>query len=378
MTEYQNDISTDLNLDSGADSGVLEIRLSSLVRNYQIMAKKSGKAATAAVVKADAYGLGLENIVPQLIAAGCASFFVANLNEAINCRRFAPAADIYVFSGFVGQQADLFLSENIIPCLNSLRQIKMWQAACAQLGKPLPAAINIDTGFNRLGLDEGETMSLSEDTELFSGWSLKLIMSHLACGDNPEHPMNNAQRERFLNAAALLPEAPKSLANSAGIFLGETFHFDLTRCGISLYGGAAQGSETALETVISVYGHILQIKNISIGETVGYGATYVAQSEQTIAIVSVGYADGFLRASGHAHAPFALAHVKNMPAPIIGRVSMDLLAIDITNIDTSLETGDRVELLGANSLVDKVASQAGTISYELLTGLGNRYKRICL
>ena len=378
MTEFQNDISTNTVSDVSNAMGRLEINRSALAHNYETMSQKSGAAHTAAVVKANAYGLGLENVIPTLISHGCEAFFVANLVEAISLRQHAPKADIYIFNGYTGEDIDIFKSENFFPCLNSLHQLILWQTECQKLGAALPACLNIDTGFNRLGLCEADIMTLSETNDLWNGWTLSLIMSHLACADTPTHPMNQAQRERFLNMTAMLPPAPRSLANSAGVLLGTDFHFDLTRCGISLYGGAPQSTDTALESVVSLYGYILQIKEVSKGDTVGYGATYIVESEQKIAIVSVGYADGFLRSTGHANPPYALAHINEQPAPIIGRISMDLLAIDITSIKDQIKPGTMVELLGKTSLIDAVASQAGTISYELLTGLGNRYKRICL
>ncbi len=342
------------------------------------------------MVKANAYGLGIEEVVPALTAAGCTQFFVAQLQEALACRAKAPDSLIYCFNGYIETDAEIYRTHQIRPCLTSLAQVTQWQKFSSRQDTPLAAALYIDTGFNRLGLNDADLAEIAQNPALFDGWDLALIMSHLACGDRPDHPMNAAQREQFKSACAQLPKAPQSLANSAGILLGDAYHGDVVRCGIGLYGGAPADRNTAQNPVISVEGHILQLRDISAGDSVGYGADYIASHDQRIAIVAAGYADGYLRRAGRGTPPFAQAHIDGHPVPIIGRVSMDLLAIDITHLPDALaakiapaaEASSQpardcplVELIGPHSRIDDVAAAAGTISYELLTRIGNRYKR---
>lgn len=374
MTNSQRDISTDISALSGEDSVRLTINLSALKENFRAMQAKSPSAITSAVVKANAYGLGIAQVVPALLSVGCEVFFVATLAEALTCRTHAPDAHIYCFNGYNSKDDEAYRSYRVRPCLSSLAQIADWQKACAKNGNAA-AAVHIDTGFNRLGLDGRDLMSLHETPALFDGWQLSLIMSHLACADIAEHPMNAAQLERFRDALLFLPKAPASLANSGGVWLGPDYHFDLTRCGISLYGGAPQTSDTALTTVVTAHAHILQCRDITAGESIGYGAQFVAERDMRIAIISVGYADGFLRAAGRSAPPFTHVYLHDFPAPIIGRVSMDMLAIDISELP-HITCGNEVEFIGANAKIDDLAKGAGTIAYELLTRLGNRYKRV--
>ena len=371
------------------DSAWLEINLTALRNNYSTMKNHCPTAQASAVVKSNAYGLGVDVVVPALFSEGCRQFFVATLDEAITLNNIVKSLPqnieddalrpvrIYVLNGLFAQDAGTYLEYGILPCLNSLEQIQLWQSACHRHGAPAPAAVYVDTGFNRLGLDEANIESLRNETAPFEGWHLELIMSHLACGDTPDHPMNRAQLERFHNALTALPEAPASLANSAGVWLGSDYHFDLTRCGISLYGGAAsQLPDTILEPVASVFAHILQLRVIAIGESVGYGADFVAQNDMRIAILSIGYGDGIIRQAGRSQPGFAHVFVAGHAVPIIGRISMDLLAIDVSEIEAKLETGMAVEIFGPNASIDSLAEISQTISYELLTRLGTRYKRI--
>lgn len=374
MKKSLSDISTDIMALSGRDSARLVINCAALKNNFSMMRDKSGNAETAAVVKSNAYGIGLEHAVAALLDAGCKVFFVATLGEALQCRHYAPAARIICFNGYSADDDAFYRRHKIEPCLTQLAHIKAWQTACATAGAA-PAVLHIDTGFNRLGLDPSELESLLQDQNLFSGWELSLIMSHLACADVPDHPMNKAQLERFRDALARLPKAPASLANSGGIWLGAPYHFDLTRCGISLYGAAAQDAATALDTVVEVFAHIVQIREISAGETIGYGASFTASHNMRIGIVSAGYADGINRAAGHSHPPFGRVYVGDQPAEIIGRISMDLMAIDLTNHASDIAPGQSVEIMGKNASIDALANSANTIAYELLTKLGNRYKR---
>ncbi len=374
MKKSPSDISTDLLSVSGRDSARLTIDLAALQNNYRRMSEKSGTAETAAVVKSNAYGIGLERAVPALLSAGCEVFFVATLAEALHCRQLAAQVKIICFNGYSKADDALYRRHSIWPCLTSLAHVGDWQAACQRHGSH-PAVLHLDTGFNRLGLDQVELENLIAQPALFTGWELGLIMSHLACADTPDHAMNKAQLERFRDALARLPQAPASLANSGGIWLGPAYHFDLTRCGISLYGAAAQDAATALSTVVEVFAHIVQIRDIAAGETIGYGAGYTASQDMRIGIISVGYADGISRAAGRSAPPFGRAYVAGQSVDIIGRISMDLMAIDLTNLTETVELGQEVEIIGRNASIDVLAKSANTIAYELLTKLGSRYKR---
>ncbi len=382
MKDFQNAISTSP-ATSGDDGATLTINLTHLKNTYQFFQHQAPSAIVAAVVKADAYGLGIDKVVPSLVDAGCQQFFVAQVSEALACRQHAPDAIIYCFNGYCARDAEIYIDHHIRPCLTSLDHIRQWQNLAQKHGALLPAALYLDTGFHRLGLGDSELTDLLETPSLFEGWELALIMSHLACADRPEHPMNAAQLERFRDACQALPQAPRSLANSAGILLGDAFHGDIVRCGIGLYGGAPREGGSAQKPVVTIEAHILQIRDISAGDTVGYGADYVATREQKIAIVAAGYADGYLRQAGQGTPPFAYAHILGHPVPVIGRISMDLLAVDITDLPAELgdkikpnsADGPKVELVGANSRIDDVAKASGTIAYELLTHIGNRYKR---
>ncbi len=374
MKKSPSDISTDLASVSGRDSARLTIDLAALQNNFRTMREKSGSAQTAAVVKSNAYGIGLAQAVPALRAAGCEVFFVATLAEALQCRQLADDAKIICFNGYSKDDDAIYRRHSIWPCLTSLEHVKDWQTACQKHGAA-PAVLHLDTGFNRLGLDQVELESLIASPEVFTGWELGLIMSHLACADTPDHPMNKAQLERFRDALARLPKAPASLANSGGIWLGSGYHFDLTRCGISLYGAAAQDTATALETVVKVFAHIVQLRNIVAGDTVGYGAGFTASRGMRIGIISAGYADGINRAAGRANPPFGKVHIAGQTVDIIGRISMDLMAVDLTDHPHNIELGQEVEIIGPNAPIDALAKAANTIAYELLTKLGSRYKR---
>ena len=355
------------------DNGTLEIDIAALVENYRIMDTQSGEAQAAAVVKADAYGLGIDAVVPALCAAGCKAFFVAHAQEGAHVRSRAPDADIYVLNGLIVDAYAFYIEHRLIPCLIDPAQIRAWNRYCAAHA-PQKAALYLETGFNRLGITLADIMTLT--SEDFAHFELALIMSHLACAEHTQHKMNPAQLELFHTMCALLPSAPTSLANSSGVFLGSEYHFDMTRCGIALYGGlACMDTDCALQPVVSLSAHILAIREITVGETVGYGADFTASAPMSIAIISAGYGDGILRASGHAAPPFTDIYINEHPVPIIGRVSMDSFVVDITNIPPP-QIGTCVELLGAHANLAQIAAQCGTIAHELLTRLGKRYQTI--
>lgn len=361
---------------SALDGGQVTINLAALRDNYLTMKDKSGAAETACVVKADAYGLGLEQVAPVLYAAGCRSFFVAQSREALDLRALLPDVVIYVLNGLPTGAAAAFAAANLRPCLISLAQIKAWQAYCLTEKTALPAALFIDTGFNRLGLSEADVADLAQSSDYFNGWTMSLIASHLACSDEAENPMNRAQLERFLHMRQQLPTAPASLANSGGVILGEAYLFDMTRPGISLYGGSANGDDTALKPVVHLHAPLLQTRSLSIGDTVGYGASFTAPHDMQIGIVGLGYGDGFMRHFGDRPHSRASLMIDGQPAPILGRVSMDSLAIDLTDFAILPAVDTMVEVFGQHQTIDKLAENGQTISYELLTSLGSRYNRI--
>ncbi len=354
----------------------LTVDLGALGENYQTMRDKSAGAETAAVVKADAYGLGLAHVVPELLNAGTRVFFVAQEEEGHALRALTPDADIYVLNGLPPGAAADFAAAALRPCLISLDQISEWQTFC-RTTQAHPACVFVDTGFNRLGLDETDLLALHADPTHFDGWTLALIASHLACADNPEHPMNRAQLEKFRYARDLLPPAPASLANSGGVLMGADFCFDMTRIGISLYGGSPHANHTtALSCVVRLDAPILQTRTLGEGDTVGYGATFTAAHDMTIGIVGLGYGDGVLRSLGSRDAGLVRVAIDGHDVPIVGRVSMDTLAVDLTDLDEMASPGDMVEIFGPNNPIDRLATQGQTLSYELLTGLGGRYNRI--
>jgi alanine racemase len=362
--------------------GVLVIDLDALTRNYAKLRAITAPAECAAVAKGDGYGLGAERIAPALFAAGCRTFFVATLAEAVRLRGALPGgATIFVLDGlFPGSGAE-FAAAGLQPVLGSLGEIEEWAALCRTQGTPLPAAIHVDTGMNRLGLKAAERLALASRPELLAAFPVSLAMSHLACADTPEHPKNDAQRLDFLAFAGSLGNLrPRlSLANSAGVFLGPDFRFDVVRPGIALYGGNPFASRVnPMEPVISLYGRIAQLGDAEAGETIGYGAALTLKRRMRYITVSTGYADGYFRQLGSAdsHAG-ALGHLADWPLPILGRVSMDLIMFDVTDIPPQLaQRGGFVELIGPRFTVDQAAALAGTIGYEILTSLGPRYHRI--
>ena len=355
--------------------GRVTIDLGALADNWRSLAKRAENAATGAVVKGDGYGIGLEVAARTLAEAGCQTFFVALPEEGFRLREAVRDATIYVLDGLMPGSATALARARLRPVLGSWPEIEEW-AAYRKSGGQGSAAIHVDTGMNRLGLTLGEARRLSQAGNLLTVIAPDLLMSHLAAADTPAHPHNRKQLTAFRAVRVLLPGIPASLANSAGIFLGNDYHFDLVRPGIALYGGAAvDGIPLPTRTVVTLEARILQIRDARQGEQVGYGAAETLGRQSRIAIVAAGYADGYHRRAG-SNDTRAGAHVflRGRNAPLVGRVSMDLIAIDVTGIDGA-ERGDWVELFGNNVPVDQVARHADTIGYELLTGLGRRYER---
>lgn len=357
--------------------GRLTIDLSALAGNWIRLRDRSRPADCAAVVKGDGYGIGLERAADTFWNAGCRTFFVALPEEGMRLREVLPEATIYVLNGlFRGAEAD-YREAKLIPVLGSPGEIEDWGRFARSVERELPAAIHVDTGMNRLGLTLAEAEDFS-GVEMEPGVAPKLLVSHLACADTPEHPLNDRQLEAFRAAKALYPDIPASLANSAGVLAGGDFLFDLVRPGIALYGGRAQSSgANPMAPVVTLEARVLQIRQVQPDETVGYGGIGSLDAPGRVAIVSVGYADGLLRNAGERHdGPGATAWIAGHRLPYIGRVSMDLIAVDVSAVPEHLvQRGSWVELFGPHVALDEVANVAGTIGYEFLTDLSSRYAR---
>jgi alanine racemase len=353
---------------------VLTIDLDAVVANWGKLQRMVEPALCAAVVKADAYGLGADRVAPALAAAGCRSFYVAQLDEGTALRRYLPAAEIAVFDGVLpGTEAE-FAQHRLVPVLNGLEQIERW-AGFARGSRELPAILHLDTGLNRLGLSPGDVERLAEEPRRLAGLTLHAVISHLACADRPADPMNTAQLESFRRLHARLPPARASVASSSAIFLGPAFHLDEVRPGAALYGiRPLPNQANPMAQVIALHAQILQVREVDSPMTVGYGATHRVRRPSRIATVGVGYADGYFRALSNR----SLGFIGDHPAPLVGRVSMDLITLDVTDVPAGLaRPGARVELVGPHRALDQIAADAGTIDYEILTslGMGRRFHR---
>lgn len=344
----------------------LTVRLGAIAANWRTYRRLAGPCTVAAVVKADAYGLGADRVAPALAACGCDSFFVARLEEGIVLRAVLPQARIFVLDGAEADAVPALISHRLTPVLNSLAQVAAWSAAARVSRASLDAVLHVDTGMNRLALPGEELSLLAADAKTrLSGLNLVLVMSHLACGDEPDNAMNQRQLSRFRQALAMLPPAPASLAASHGAMLGLDYHFDLVRPGVALYGANPKpGAQNLMQTAAVLTGKVLQVRRIDSGESVGYAATFHAKRPTMLATVALGYADGIPRAlSNRGFAVLGGARV-----PIVGRVSMDLLTLDVTDM-ADVRPGDTAELLGDTATLGEVAEAAQTNEYEILTRL---------
>jgi len=356
--------------------GILTIDLAAIVANWRELARRAAPAQCAAVVKADGYGCGIEPVTAALAKAGCTTYFVATLAEARQARAVAPQAAIYVLAMLPGTLA-AFAQGNFRPVIGSAEELAEWEAFRAS-GWRGTAALHIDTGMNRLGLSTEDVAQL-DTRSLARRAGLDLLMSHFACSEEPSHPLNAKQMADFREVRDLFPGVPGSLANSSGIFLGPDAHHDLVRPGVALYGAnPTPGHLNLMRAVARLEGRIVQLRDVEVGDTVGYGAIWTARRPARLAIVAVGYADGLPRAASASDAkPGAEAVVAGRPCPLAGRVSMDLLAVDVTDLaEDKVRRGDTVALLDDTIGVDDLASHAGTIAYEVLTNLGRRYHRV--
>lgn len=368
--------SADMNciLDGSLAGGVLRIDLSAVRHNYGTLARAAAPARCGAVVKADAYGLGAAAVAPVLYGSGCRDFFVAHAAEGLALRpRLAPDATIFVLNGIQPGGEPACAGGGLTPVLNSPEQAHRWAAEAAGRGLRLPAALQLDSGMSRLGMMPADLDGFLAREDLPRRLDLRLVMSHLACADEPDHPANAAQRRSFAALAERFPGARLSLANSGGILLGPGFTHDLARPGLALYGvSPTPGRDIGLRPMITLQARVIQVRAIPAGTAVGYGATFVAPAPMRVATVAVGYADGWPRhlsgVGGAYHGSTRL--------PILGRVSMDSMTVDATALpDGTLTLGSLVELIGPHQSLDAVAAEAGTIAYEILTRLGRRYAR---
>lgn len=351
--------------------GLLTIDLDAVARNYQTLVESAAPGDCGAVVKADAYGLGVEPVARTLHAAGCRHFFVANFLEGQQLRKLVTDAGIYILNGPEPGEERALRDARLVPVLNSLAQARRWVEHGATKGDAV--AIHIDTGMSRLGLSAGEVEVLSRDADLLGALDVALVMTHLACADEPEHALNEEQLARFDTLRALLPDARTCVGNSAGVLSSSRYAGDLARAGVALYGGNPFSDRpNPMATVARLYSPILQVREIEAPVSVGYGATYRVQPPARLATVGAGYADGYPRSLGN----WGRAYLGGVEVPVIGRVSMDMLTVDVSEVAPDIAVpGAMVELMGDHISIDALASAAGTISYEILTRLGRRWSR---
>jgi alanine racemase len=353
----------------------LAVDLDAVVANWKMLASRVAPARTAAVVKADAYGLGMAAVAPALAHAGCDTFFVALPDEGQVLRALLDTPDIYVFVGVLSDaDAEIMVANRLMPVLNDRGQIERLAAIARARSTRLSCAIHIDTGMNRLGLSARETAALIEDPAPLAALDVRLVMSHLACANDAEAPLNERQRAAFVAVPGkIAPQARLSLANSGGIFLGPGYHLDLVRPGAAIYGLAPlNGRPNPMRGTVRLTAPVVQVRDIDTPGTVGYGATHRIGANAKIAVVSVGYADGYAFSLGNrSHAYLGSARL-----PVVGRISMDLITLDASDVPARLlRPGAEIELIGPNLTADDVARDAGTIGYEVLTRLGARLRR---
>jgi alanine racemase len=363
---------------AAASAAWLTVDLGVLVENWRLLSKAAAPARSAAVVKADAYGLGAVPVVRALLAAGCREFFVALVDEGVRLldelgQSWPGDARLHVLHGALPGAERECLARGLVPVLNSLDQIQRWQALAREQGRALPAALQFDTGMARLGLAPRESAVLAETPQRLEGIEPTLVMSHLASAEEPDSAQNALQLQRFNPLRASWPHALGSLANSSGIFLGPAYHFDLVRPGAALYGVAPMaGRFNPMRPVVYVQARLIQWRDIAPRDAVGYNHTWHAERPSRIATVSVGYADGYLRSASNR----ACLRLDGAVLPVVGRVSMDTVTVDATGVPADrLEPGTALDVIDDVHDINALAEEAGTNAYEILTSLGARYQR---
>src|SRR5436190_23694638 len=357
---------------------ILTVDLGAIAANWRGLrdaGRASGRAVDcAAVLKADAYGTGAAVVGPRLAAEGCRQFFVAHIDEGIALRGVLPDHPICVLNGLLaGTEGDL-VEHELTPALNHLGQLNAWRAAAQRFNRPLDAVVHIDTGMHRLGFGPEEAQVLVNERGRLRGLRLALLLSHLVVSEDPANPINGEQLARFRNFVRTMPGAPASLANSSGIFLGPDYHFDLLRPGAALYGiNPLPGRSNPMLPTVTLQARILQVRRIDAMQTVGYGAAWRSARPSRVATIALGYADGYFRTLiNRTH-----VHLAGLRVPVIGRISMDLVTIDVTDVpEAECQPGALVEVLGAHLTTDDLADHARTNAYEVMTALGRRYARL--
>src|SRR5471030_2187322 len=363
---------------TATSTGVLTVDLDAIVANWRKLEKSAVPAECAGVIKADAYGCGVDPVARALADAGCKIFFVATLDEARAVRAIVPQAAIYVLDGFFQTCGDAFAKINCKPVIGDLNELAEWDVFCRRSGWAGGAAIHIDTGMNRLGLTLVEAHGIVPRINA-GDHGITLVMSHLACAESLNHPLNAKQVAAFREIASLFSGVPASLSNSSGVYLGPQFQFDMVRPGAALYGiNPTPEADNPMRPVVELKARIVQMRNVERGDTVGYGGTWTARRPTRLAIVSAGYADGYFRAaSANDGTRGAEVVVAGKRCPIAGRVSMDLIAVDVSDLEkNAARRGHLVTLIGEGITVDELAHHFGTIGYEVMTSLGSRYTRI--
>ncbi|MGC1410538.1 MAG: alanine racemase [Acetobacteraceae bacterium] len=351
---------------------ILEIDLAAVVANWQLLRARHSSGQVAGVVKADGYGLGARPVAQALHAAGCRHFFVALLDEAVEIRTLVPDAMLAVLGGLIaGTEAD-YLAHDIVPVLGSLVETDDWATMARRTGRTLPAILHIDTGMSRLGFDPRELAVLQQDHARLAGIELRYVMTHLIASEAGTDPLNEQQRQRFADACARLPPAPRSFANSSGIFLGSGWHSDLARPGAALYGiNPTPNAPNPMHPTVRLRARVLTVRDVPAGGSVGYNATWHASAPSRIATAAIGYADGLHRSLSNQGRAF----FDGMPVPLVGRVSMDLTTFDVTQAP-GVVPGAWLEIIGPAQTPDDLAVAAATNGYEVLTTLGRRFHRI--
>ncbi len=357
--------------------GILTVDLDAIVANWRLLSSRAVPAECAAVVKANAYGCGIEAVSRALALAGCKTFFVATLAEARSVRAVAPGAAIYVLDGFFSHTGRTYIDLECRPVIGDIGELAEWDAFCRHRGVNHGAALHVDTGMNRLGLSIAEAQALMPRIEQ-GNHGFTLVMSHLVSAEMLDNPINGKQLGAFREIARHFTGISTSLSNSSGIFLGPTFLFDLVRPGAALYGiNPTPEADNPMKQVIDLKARIIQIRQLERGDHVGYGATWTARRPTKIAIIAAGYADGYFRSAGGVDGMRSAEVIINKKrCPIAGRISMDLMAVDVTDLPRPPRRGDLATLIGDGITVDELARHFGTIGYEVLTSLGSRYARV--
>jgi len=361
-----------------AYNGILTVDLDAIVANWRKLEKTAVPAECAAVIKANAYGCGIESVAKALAGAGCKTFFVATLDEARAARSAVPQATIYVLSGFFQNTGEAYAEIDCRPVIGELNELAEWDVFCRRSGWSGGVAIHIDTGMNRLGLTVQEAQGLIPRINA-GDHGITLVMSHLVSAEQLNSTVNARQLSAFREIASLFTGVPASLANSSGIYLGGPFQFDLVRPGAALYGvNPTPEADNPMQPVVDLKARIVQIRNVERGDTVGYGGSWTARRPTRLAVVATGYADGYFRAASASDGTRgAEVIVAGKRCPIAGRVSMDLIGIDITDLPpNAVRRGHMVTLIGEGITVDELAHHFGTIGYEVLTSLGRRFARV--